>query len=105
MEMDEETKEVTSKKRIRDEEKEENETLRAKSKCVSLVSAEASDFFSQGDDWESCGGVSLVDLLVEPESWAGVCAVADVTVVLVSPSSVVTECFGYVSWDSDWELC
>ena len=39
----------------------------------------------------------------DPESWAGVCAVPDVTVVLVSLSSVVTECFGGASWDLDWE--
>ena len=30
--------------------------------------------------------------------------VPDVSVVLVSPPSVVTECFGDVSLDSDWEL-
>ena len=33
LEMDEETKEVTSKKRIRDKEKEENETLSVKRRC------------------------------------------------------------------------
>ena len=80
----------------------------AKGKLVNLVSAETFEKFSQGDDWESCGGLSLGDPLVtadcDPESWAGVCAVLDVTVVLVAPSSVVTECFWGASWDLDWEL-
>ena len=38
------------------------------------------------------------------ETWTGVRAVPDVTVFLVSPSSVVTQCFVDVSWDMDWEL-
>ena len=106
MELDEKTKEVTNQKRIREEEKEENGTWRADRKCVNLVSAEAFDFFSQGDDWESCCGLSPGDPLVkaddlsdcDPEYWAGVCAVPDVTVVLVSPSSDVTECLGVPPW-------
>ena len=32
------------------------------------------------------------------------CAVPDVSVVPVSPSSVVTDCFGDVSLVSDWEF-
>ena len=101
MEMDEETKEVASKKRIREEEKEETETLRAERKCVNLVSAEAFEIFSQGDDWER-GGFSRVDLSVEADdlsdcdlqSWARVCAVPDVTVVPVFPSSVLLRVLG-----------
>ena len=46
MEKDEETEEVTSKKRTREEEKEENETLRARRKCVNWVSADAFETFS-----------------------------------------------------------
>ena len=33
-----------------------------------------------------------------------VCAVPDVTVVPVSPSSVFTECSGSASWGLDWEF-
>ena len=40
MEIDKETKEETSKKRMREEEKEENESLSAKRSCVGSVSAE-----------------------------------------------------------------
>ena len=40
----------------------------------------------------------------EPGTRTDVCAVPDVTVVPVSPSSVVTERFGDVSLDSDWEF-
>ena len=58
---------MISKKRIREKEKEENETLRVERKCVNLVSAEAFNIFCQGDDWESCGGLSQGDPLVETD--------------------------------------
>ena len=48
VEMDEETQEATSKKIIREEEKEENETVSADRKCVNLVSVVAFEIFSQG---------------------------------------------------------
>ena len=38
----------------------------------------------------------------EPEIWVDVCAVPDVSVVPVSPSSVFTGCFGDVSLELDW---
>ena len=41
MEVDRETKEVGSKTRIREEEKEENEMVIVKRRCVNLVSTEA----------------------------------------------------------------
>ena len=61
-----------------------------------FFSAEAFDIFSQGEDLESCGGVSWGDLLENPddlsdcelETRTDVCAVLVVTDVLVSPSSV-----------------
>ena len=40
----------------------------------------------------------------DPETWTNVCAVLDVSVVLVSPSSVVTGFLGDVSLESDLEL-
>ena len=42
----------------RDGEKEENETVSAKRRCVGFLSADAFDIFIQGEDLESCGGVS-----------------------------------------------
>ena len=70
------------------------------------------DIFSQGEDLGSCGGVSWGDLLENPhdlsdcelETRTEVSAVLVVTDVLVSPSSVVTECWDGVSLDSDWEF-
>ena len=58
------------------------------------------DIFSQGEDWESCGGFSWRDLLEKPddlydcelETRTDVSAVLVVLDVPVSPSSVVTEC-------------
>ena len=55
MEADRETKEAMDKKRIREEEKEENDTVIAKRRCVNPVSTEAFDIFSQGEDSETCG--------------------------------------------------
>ena len=70
---------------------------------------EAFDFFCQGEDLESCGGLSWEDLQekpddlydCEPETRTDVSAVLVVTDVLVSPSSVVTECWDGVCLDSD----
>ena len=81
------TKEEMSKKRTREEEKEENETESSIKRCVGIISAEAFDIFSQGEDLESCGGVSWRDLLENPDDLSP--AVTDVP---VSSSSVVTEC-------------
>ena len=69
-------------------------------------------FYSQGGDLESSGDLSWEDLLDKPEDLSDreseacevVPVVPDVTVVLVSPSSVVTECSGDVSLDSDCEF-
>ena len=81
--------EEMGKKRRREEEKEEIETVR----CVGSVSVDAFDIFSQGRDLESCGAEGLSDC--EPE------ARVDVSVVLVSPSSVVTEFCDGCSFCSD----
>ena len=48
-----------------------------------------------------CFGMKLVVCLTVILTWTGVLVVTD---VLVSSSSVVTECFAGVSWDSDWEF-
>ena len=48
MVVDRETKEEGSNKRTREEEKEENETVIVKRRCVNLVLTEAFDFFCQG---------------------------------------------------------
>ena len=74
-----------------------------------LVFVEA---FDQGRDLESCGGLSWGDPLeklenwsnCEPDSSAHVRVVPDVTDVLVSPSSVVTELCDVSSCCSDWEF-
>ena len=108
-----ETKEEMCKKRTREEEKEENDTgVSAKRRCVNPVSAEAFDIFSQGEDLESCGGVSWVGFLEnpddvsdwEPETGTVVSALPFAIDVHVSPSSVVTECYEDVSVDSDGEF-
>ena len=52
------TEEETGRKRIREEEREENETVSARRRCVGLISAETFDILSQEEDLESCGGVS-----------------------------------------------
>ena len=36
--------------------------MSANRRCVVFISAEAFDFFSQGEDWKSCSGVSWCDL-------------------------------------------
>ena len=67
MEIGKETKEEMGKKRRREEEKEENETGSVVRRCVGFVSAQALDIFSQGEDLDSCGGLSWEDLLEKPE--------------------------------------
>ena len=73
---------------------------------------EAFEIFSQGGDLESWwGGFSWRDLLEKPEDWpefeldtrVEVRLVPDVTDVLVSSSSVVTEFCDVFSCCSDWE--
>ena len=112
MEVGKETIEEMGKKRMREEEKEENETESAKRRCVGSFSVEAIDIFSQGGDLESCGGLSWEDLLekhedlsdCESETRVHVPVVPYVIDVLVSPSSVVTEfCDGF-SCCSDCEF-
>ena len=111
MEIGKDIEEEMGKKR-REEETEENETESVKSRCVGSVFAETLDIFSQGRDSGSCGGFLWVDLLekpedlsdCEPETRVDVTVVLDVTLVPVSPSSVVTEHFEGVSLDSDWEF-
>ena len=44
-----------------------NETMSVKRRCVGFISAEAFDIFRQGEDLESCGGVSCGDLLENPD--------------------------------------
>ena len=88
-----------SEKRKREEEKEDNETETVKRRCEGCVSVEAFEIFSQGRDLESYCGLSWEDRLEKFDdlsecqlvSCALVRVVPDVTDVLVSPSSVVTE--------------
>ena len=56
-----ENEEEMDKERTREEEKEENETVGAEMRCVGFMTAEAFDVFSQGENLESCGGVSWED--------------------------------------------
>ena len=73
--------------------------MTVKRRCEGLVSVEAFEIFCQEGDVESCGDVSWEDFLDNPEdlsdckpdSCAHVRVVPDVTDVLVSLSSVVTE--------------
>ena len=46
MEVEEDTREETGKKRIREEEKEDNEIVIVKRRCVNSVSTEAFEIFS-----------------------------------------------------------
>ena len=95
----------------REEEKEENETGTVKRRCEGFVSLDAFEILSQMGDLESCGDLSWKDFLEEFENWSGCepdsCArvrvVPDVTDVLVSPSSVVTEFCDVSSMCSDGE--
>ena len=93
--------------------KKENETVTGKRRCVGFVSVEAFEIFSQGEDLVSCGDISWEDLLEEPEDLSGrelvsgelVRVVPDVTDVLVSPSSVVTELCDVSPCCSDRDFC
>ena len=69
-EIGKETQEETGKKRIREEEREENETVIVKRRCINSVSTEAFEFFCHGEMSES-GGVSCGDL------WDDPCGVSD----------------------------
>ena len=106
-------------KEIREEEEEtrekrggkENRCGERRERDVGFVTAEALDIFCQGEDLESFG-FSWEDLLEKPDELSecepgtrtDVSAVLVVTDVLVSPSSVVTDCWDGVSLDSDWEF-
>ena len=48
----------TGEKRKREEEKEDYKTETVKRRCEGLVSVEAFEIFSQGEDLESCGDLS-----------------------------------------------
>ena len=58
-------KEKSEENEKREGEKEENETVNVKRRCVNLVSTEAFGIFSQGEELESCG-LSWGDLLEDP---------------------------------------
>ena len=98
-------------KRRRNGEK-ENETEIVKRRCEGFVSVEAFEIFIQVGDLESCGDLSCEDLLDKPEelsdceseAWVVVHEVPDVTNVLVSPSSVVTELCYRFSCGSDLDF-
>ena len=107
-----ETEEETGKKRLREEEREENETVLVKRRCLLSVSTEAFEFFRHGEMSES-GGISSGDLWDDPcgeglTAFLGLGRVGlwvlVVTDVPVSPSSVVTEVCDGFSLGSDGEL-
>ena len=50
-EVGKETVEETGQKSIREEEREENETVIVKRRCINSVSTEAFEIFSQGEWW------------------------------------------------------
>ena len=91
--MDKENREEVSRRRKREGEKGEDETVVVKRRCVNPVSAETFDIFSQEEDSDSCGN-SWGDLLGDSgglcdcgsEALSDVPAVSDVP---VSASSVV----------------
>ena len=100
LEVDREAKEGVSEKRIREEEKGENETLIVKRRCVNSVSTDAFDMESCGNSWGDLwydpGGLSDGD----PGDWAGVLvvlAVMDVH-VHVSQSSSFSKQRSFVGW-------
>ena len=108
MEADTETKDDMGKKRTGEEEKEGNETVIVKRRCVYPVSTEAFDNFLSGEDSESCG-ISWGDLWddsgglsdCDSVTWTRLPVVKDVP---VSPSSAVAEFCDGVSLDIDWNL-
>ena len=97
-EKDRRKKGTREEERKREREKEENETVSAERRCVAVVSAEAFDIFSQGEDLDSCGGFSCGELLgnledlfdCESETRTDVPAVPVVIDVLV--------CFPFFRW-------
>ena len=80
--------------------------MTVKRRCGGFVSVEAFNIFEHGGDVESCGDLSWEDLLsdCQSEAWVVVPEVPDVTDVLVSPSSVVTELGGGFSGGSEWNF-
>ena len=101
------------KKRRREEENEKNETVSVKRRYVSSVSVEANGVFSQGRDLGEFVVVFLGKTFwrslrtrpdCEPEFRVEVSVVPDVTDLLVSPASVVTEVCDSLSFCSDWDL-
>ena len=112
MDMSNENEEERGEKRRREGKKEENDTGTVKRRCGGFVSVESFAIFSQGRDVESCGDLSWEDLLDksedlsgrESEAWVVVPVMPDVTDVLVSPSSVVTEFSDGFTCCLDWEF-
>ena len=101
---DESEKEGSEQRKKRSGERREQK-VSVERRCDGFVAVEAFEIFSQGRDLESCGGLSWWDLLekledlfdFEPDTRVEVQVVLDVTDVLVSRSSVVTEfCDGFL---------
>ena len=106
-------KEKLKGKRGKEEEKEQNESVTVKRRCEALVSLEALVIFEvKRERWRVAEMFSWEDILdnpedlsdCEPDSCAYVRVVPDVTDMLVSPSSVVTELCDVSPCGSDWEL-
>ena len=105
-------KEKRENEEKRDGEKEENDMVNVRRRCVSLISTAAFDMYDQGEDLETCG-VTRGDVLENPNDFSDcehgtlmdVPAVLVVTDVPVSPSSVVTEFCDGASLGSDWQFC
>ena len=97
-----------SRRRKREGETGEDETVAVKRRCTNPVSAEAFDMFSQEEDSESCGN-SWGDLLggsyglsdCGSEASSGVPVVTDVP---VSPSCTVVVMSEALVLGSDWEV-
>ena len=76
-------------------------------RSVGFISAEAFDILSQGEDFGelvvvlgvTCWRILMTCLMVSLRTWTDVSALPVVTDVLVSPSSVVTECYEDVFLD------
>ena len=89
----------------------ENETGTVERRCLGSCFVGRFDVVCQGRDLESCGDLSWEDLLDkledlsdrESEAWVAVLVVIDMTDVLVSFSSVVSEFCDGLSCCSDWK--
>ena len=109
----EENEKRKGRKRKREEEKGENETETVKRRCEGFVSVEAFEIFSERERLlESCGDLSWCEtpwrstrtcLIMSLDSCAHLRVVPEVTDVLVSLSSVVTEFCEVSACCSDWE--